>query len=526
MGKTATLALKITGDAASGKNAFDETEDKAPRTSARRWARWPGSPRARSPSTRWSTSARNAFDAASNLEQMQGSVEAVFGSATGQMLKFADSADQAVGLSQAAYEQLAAVMGSQLKNAGVPTDQLAGKVNGLIQKGADMSAVFGGSAADAVDALSSVLKGEFDPIEKYGVSLNQNAINAQAAADGAKKVAGQYSKQAQVAAALELVTKQTTATQGQFAAQSDTAAESSQKLSAWFENVQARIGGFLLPMFVALGTFLQTKLGPVFHFLFDEGQPFSNFLYDVADFVTGKVIPAVSGLFDELAPKLIPAFQQAGSFLQNVLVPAFENVFQIVMQYIIPTFKAILIPIIQGVIGVWHSLEEALERNKGKFEDILEKVKPMLAFLRDNVAPFIGTILKGAFEVLGKSIGVVVDAVAWILDKAATVVGFIGKVGSFLFGSGGGSGGGSSNRGAPMLGAARGAVFGAASSLGGGGAGPSVAAGGLTAVPVGDTYVITVQGALDPTAVADQIARLLDTRARRLGQRPAFGAAA
>jgi hypothetical protein len=50
-----------------------------------------------------------------------------------------------------------------------------------------MAAVFGGTAADAVDALSSALKGEMDPIERYGVTLNQAAIDAQKAADGNAK---------------------------------------------------------------------------------------------------------------------------------------------------------------------------------------------------------------------------------------------------------------------------------------------------------------------------------------------------
>jgi hypothetical protein len=128
---------------------------------------------ARSPSTRSSISARQAFDAASNLEQMAGSVDAVFGeSAVADRTSSPPTRTRAVGLSTADYDQLASVIGSQLQNAG-GTDRSTSSTprpTTLIKKGADMSAVFGGSAADAVDALSSVIKGEFDPIEKYGVS--------------------------------------------------------------------------------------------------------------------------------------------------------------------------------------------------------------------------------------------------------------------------------------------------------------------------------------------------------------------
>jgi hypothetical protein len=143
------------------------------------------------------------FDAASNLEQMAGSVDAVFGKSAAQIDTLAASAHKAVGLSTADYDQMASVIGSQLKNAGTSVDQLVGKTSSVISMGADMSAVFGGTAKDAVDALSSALKGEMDPIEKYGVSLNQNALNAQMAADGARKVNGQYTAQAKAAAVLD-----------------------------------------------------------------------------------------------------------------------------------------------------------------------------------------------------------------------------------------------------------------------------------------------------------------------------------
>ncbi|MET0996262.1 MAG: hypothetical protein ABWY20_20245, partial [Mycobacterium sp.] len=73
--------------------------------------------------------------------------------------------------------------------------------------------------------------------------------------------------------------------------------------------------------------------------------------------------------------------------------------------------------------------------------------------------------------------------------------------------------------------------FGAAAGAGGGGrrlsagsmfGGGSGGRGGGGGALGGDTYIITVQGALDPAAVADQIDRLLTRRARRIGAAPAF----
>lgn len=518
MGRGAVLSLKITGDPSGGKAALNELDGHAGLFGDKlgKVAAIAGGVFAVGKVVEFG---KATFDAASNLEQMDGSIQAVFGKAQEQMFQFAETADKTVGLSSAAYEQIASVIGSQLKNAGIPMDQLAGKTNDLVKKGADMSAVFGGTAADAVDALSSVLKGEFDPIEKYGVSLNQTTINAALAAKGQSHLTGVALKQAQVTAALDIVTKQTAQTHGQFAAQSGTAAEKSQQLSAWFDNLKATIGSYLLPVFVGLVDFFSTKVGPALDKLTSDTGPLGNVLGQVADFVSIQLIPALSSLWNELAPKVIPIVHQLGHVITAIVIPAFKGAWLYVKTYLIPIFKSILGPVIEGISTYFHKASEAVERNKGKFVAIYEKVKPFLEFMRDKVAPVIGTLLKGAFELLGDAIGPVVDTITWILDKAGAVIGFIGKIGSFIAGSGSGGGGGAS-RGASLFGAtAGGGGLRATSSLGGSGTSPSAAVGGLTAVQAGDTYNITVNGALDPAAVADQIGRLLDARARRTGTR-------
>lgn len=528
MAKGATLALKITGDASGARAAFGDAEGAVDGFGSKLGGI------AKLAAGAFAVGAvvdfgKSAFSAASDLEQMQGSLDAVFGAVSEsrvQMTKWSVAAQDSVGLSERAYAQVASVIGSQLKNAGVPMDQLAGKTNALIQQGADMSAVFGGTAADAVDALSSVLKGEFDPIEKYGVSLNQSTINAELAARGQDKLTGAALKQATTQAALDIVTKQTAQTQGQFAAQSGTAAEKAQTLGAWFDNLQASIGSYLLPIFVQLVDFIRGTVGPVFDKLTSDSGPLGP-IFDSVGNAIGTLIPIVTGLITELGPKLGPIIGEIGGIIQNFLVPAFNTIVSFVRDYAIPIFKSVLGPVLDGVGKYFHIVSDAIMRNKDTFIGLYDKVKPFLEFLKNDVAPFLGNVLGKAFEVLGTIMGKVIDAIAWILDKAGDVIGFIGDVGSFLFGGGGGGGGQAKPKGAGQLlgatatGSAR--LFGATSSLGGG-AGPSLAGGSL--VQAGDTYTITVTGALDPVAVADQIARMLDQRARRIGARPAFGGAA
>ena len=186
--------------------------------------------------------------AAADLEQSAGGVDAVFGQFADHMHENADAAATAVGLSANSYNEFATVLGAQLKNAGVPMDQLGGKTEDLIGKAADLAATFGGTTADAVEAISSAMKGEMDPIEKYGISLNQAMLQQQAAAMGIEGSSATWDNATKQQVILAAITKQGGDAWGQFAAQSGTAAEQQQIAQASIETASAQIGGVFLPI--------------------------------------------------------------------------------------------------------------------------------------------------------------------------------------------------------------------------------------------------------------------------------------
>ena len=189
-----------------------------------------------------------AVDAASRTEQAMGAVESVFGKNAGTVKRWADGAAESVGLAKSEYMELASVIGAQLKNMGVPLDQVAGKTDKLVRLGADLAATYGGTTKEAVEALGSALRGETDPIERYGVSIKQADIAARMAADGTDKLTGKQGKQAKTAATLALITQQSADAHGQFAEESDTAAVSAQKTAAKYENMKSALGEALLPV--------------------------------------------------------------------------------------------------------------------------------------------------------------------------------------------------------------------------------------------------------------------------------------
>jgi hypothetical protein len=206
----------------------------------------------------------DAVKGAGSLEQSLGALDSVFKGNSGQMKAWSKQAATDVGLTQNEFNELGTLIGSQLKNGGTAMDELAPKTKDLIGMGADLSSMFGGSTKDAVDALSSALKGERDPIERYGVSLNQAKIDAEAAALGFAKVGGAWSAEASQAATVSLIMKQTTDAHGNFAKESDTFAHKQQVMTAEWGNLTTKIGELFLPVMTTTFAFISDKVIPVF----------------------------------------------------------------------------------------------------------------------------------------------------------------------------------------------------------------------------------------------------------------------
>ena len=207
---------------------------------------------------------KDAIQGAGDLEQSMGAIESVFKGSSGQMQRWSRDAAKNVGLTSNEFNELGTLIGSQLKNGGTAMEDLAPKTKDLIGMGADLSSMFGGTTKDAVDALSSALKGERDPIERYGVSLNQAKIDAEAASLGFEKVGGSLSAEATQAATLSLIMKQTQDAHGNFAKESDTFAHKQQVMQAEWGNLTTKIGELFLPVMSKTFGFLSDKVIPVF----------------------------------------------------------------------------------------------------------------------------------------------------------------------------------------------------------------------------------------------------------------------
>lgn len=191
---------------------------------------------------------KQAIDSASALEQSTGAVEAVFKGQSNAIKSLAADAANAVGLSANQYQEFASIIGSQLKNLGTAQEDLVPTTDKLITMGADLASMFGGTTADAVESLSAAFRGEYDPIDKYGITIKQSEINARLAAKGLDGLEGAAGRQAQAQEILAMLTEQSADAMGNFQRETDTAAGSAQTAASHWENAKAALGEAFLPI--------------------------------------------------------------------------------------------------------------------------------------------------------------------------------------------------------------------------------------------------------------------------------------
>lgn len=238
----------------------------------------------------------SGINAASNLQQSMGAVDAVFKENADQVHQWAQGAAQDLGLSRNQYSEFASVVGSQLKNMGIPMSEVAGNTNDLIGKGADLAAMFGGTTSQAVEALSAAFRGERDPIERYGVSIKQADVNAKLAEMGMSGLTGEAAKQAEAMATLALINEQTADATGTFARESNTYAGQVQRLTAQFENMRAKLGEYLLPILTTVAAWMNDNMGPAFDSLMG--------------IIKDDIIPALQEFGDYVSQNIIPPLQE------------------------------------------------------------------------------------------------------------------------------------------------------------------------------------------------------------------------
>lgn len=189
----------------------------------------------------------DAVTSARDLDRNLFAMNTVFGDLNPQMVEFTKNAYN-MGISQKDAAQTATYLGSMLKQAGFSMDDTAATTQTLTSLAQDLAITYGKDVSEALTAMTAMFRGEYDPIEKFGVAIKQNEVNTLLAAKSMGKLTGQALLNAQTQIKVEELLRRTTDAQGAYAAQAGTLYGVQTRLNAVFENTKSALGEELIPV--------------------------------------------------------------------------------------------------------------------------------------------------------------------------------------------------------------------------------------------------------------------------------------
>ena len=203
-----------------------------------------------------------AIQAASDLQENTSKIGVIFGQAGKAITDFSKTAARDIGQSQNQVLAAAGTFGTFGKAAGIAGEELATFTTDFITLSADLASFNNTTPDEAINAIGSALRGEAEPLRKFGVLLNDATLKSAAMELGIYSGSGALTAQQKILAAQKVIYEQTGDAQGDFARTSDGLANQQRILSAQIENVKIKIGEALLPAFQKIVAFTNDYIVP------------------------------------------------------------------------------------------------------------------------------------------------------------------------------------------------------------------------------------------------------------------------
>jgi hypothetical protein len=193
---------------------------------------------------------KQTIDAASDLNETLSKSQQIFGDASKAVEDFASNSAKQFGQSKQQAIDAAASFGVFGKSAGLTGQDLSKFSTDLVALSADLASFGNTTPEEAALALGAALRGEAEPIRRFGVLMDEATLKQEALAMGLiETTKGALTPQQKVLAANALIFKQTADAQGDFARTSEGVANQQRILEATFKDLQTEVGQKLLPTF-------------------------------------------------------------------------------------------------------------------------------------------------------------------------------------------------------------------------------------------------------------------------------------
>lgn len=351
----------------------------------------------------------DAIGNASDLIEAGTAVEAVFGDATGTINDFAKSSAKSLGQSTVQALDAAKNFGIFGKAAGLTGQDLASFSTEFVTLAADLASFNNTSPEEAIEALGAGLRGESEPLRKYGVLLDDATLKARATTLGIFDGTGALTQQQRVLAAQAEILAQTSTQQGDFAKTSGGLANQQRILAAQTENLSASLGSIFLPIATTAMAYINNSVVPGFEslvkvlgesglsaklkgFATSFGEGFTQKLSDGVDVLEALAASEEGFTFDNIADKVSEAFPGLSGIFDVLdtlapLVPVLTSAFSELVPVLAPVIPE-LVPIVVELLPELVRIIQALLPIIPPLADLIANLAPIIA----SVAPFVADL--------------------------------------------------------------------------------------------------------------------------------------
>ena len=415
---------------------------------------------------------KGAIEQASGLQEAGTKIQAIFGGGSNAVQKFADQGAAALGQTKLEVLNAAANFGTFGKAAGLSGGKLAEFSTGFTTLATDLASFNNTTPEEAVEAIGSALRGEAEPMRRFGVLLDDATLRNEALKLGLiKTTKDALTPQQKVLAAQAAIYKQTGDAQGDFQRTSGGLANQQRILSAQWTDMKARIGSALLPVVTKFVTFLNANLVPgiskvaaalskarafvsylaaafssgfttglsssgsgPFAFATRIGEAFGDLLPKVQSVIT-QLVASMTPLVRSVQANFMPVLQTMAATFTGTVLPAVTSLATYLAGKLFPVFTQIVgivtgqvLPILASLATFFYgTIYPAVVRVATAVAQNLKPVfEALVAVFRGSVLPAIQQLLVKFREwqpTIQKVIGVVVQIIGKVLEFAAAVLG-------------------------------------------------------------------------------------------------------
>lgn len=364
---------------------------------------------------------KGSISAASDLGETQSKVNQIFGTEGAAALdKFAATSSTALGQTKQQALDASATFGIFGKSAGMEGAELAGFSSNLTALATDMASFGNTSVEEAIGAIGGALRGETEPIRRFGVMLSQDEIALQAFNMGLVKTTVDAGKVAQATKALNEQKAKAAAAEKKYGAGSQEAAyetamvESAQiKLGKAMDGVKDKMTPQAKIMATQALVMKQTKdqqgdFAKTSGGLANQQRILAAQWGNMKTQLGTALLPAITAVvtkFNEWMPKIMAFGKQVGAFLGPVKA-AFQNLFGggeaggggpgAQLQGIADAFK-----------GLWSTIQPILQQIGAALATAWETVGPQVTATFGYAKEYITSVLGVIAEVIKKVTGVI-----------------------------------------------------------------------------------------------------------------------